>query len=331
MNTLGGEPEDVAKIANDIAKGNLAIPLDRSKAPPGSVMEAMHKMDLQLKSILTEVSTISQQVFSAAQELEICSSKSIRDLGTQQQETIQVAAAMNEMTATVAEVARNAQGASQATLDVDNEVKDGATLIIDAMNAINDISREAEASAQAVSILSVDSIEIGKVMEVIRNIAEQTNLLALNAAIEAARAGEQGRGFAVVADEVRTLASRTHASTQDIQAMVLRLQTGVANAVTIMEKGRAEALHTVEITGRTQGVLNSIKLSISQISNVNLQIATAAEEQSMVAEEIHRNIVNINQVTDVTVSAAHQVKHYGNELLETSRKLHTQISYFKLA
>ncbi len=330
VNKLGGEPEEVANIANEVAKGNLALRF-HSSVPRGSVMEAMQKMDMQLKNILTEVSKISEQVFVTAQELETSSNKSISDLGTQQQDTVQVAAAMNEMTATVAEVARNAQGASQATLNADNEVKDGALLIIDAIDAIHDLSREVEASAQAVSVLSVDSNEIGKVMEVIKNIAEQTNLLALNAAIEAARAGEQGRGFAVVADEVRTLASRTRASTQDIQAMIHRLQAGVSNAVTIMEKGRAEALQTVEITGKTQGILNNIKLSVSQISNVNLQIATAAEQQSMVAEEIHRNIISINHVTDSNVSAAHQVKHYGKEFLDTSQRLQQEISYFKLA
>ena len=330
LEQLGGEPQEVADIANEIAKGNLALVFKNDRPRTNSVMEAMQKMNVQLKNILTEVHAISDHVLLTAQELEHSSNKSIRDLGTQQQETVQVAAAMNEMTATAAEVARNAQGASRATMNADDEVRDGAAHVTEAMQAIKDLSREVEATSEAISVLSTDSTEIGKVMEVIRNIAAQTNLLALNAAIEAARAGEQGRGFAVVADEVRTLASRTHASTQDIQAMIDRLQSGVENAVSIMKKGRSEATQTVELTGKTQDVFSNIKLSISQLNSVNLQIATAAEEQTMVAEEIHRNIVNINQVTELTVSAAHQAKHYGKELLESSRKLQSQISYFKI-
>jgi methyl-accepting chemotaxis protein len=331
MSRLGGEPEDVARIANEVASGNLAINLGKFNLPQGSIMEAMQKMDMRLKTIINEVSNISNLILTSAQELDISSENSIHALGTQQQDTVQVATAMHEMTATVAEVARNAQDASRSTIDADGEVRDGAVLILDTMHAVNDLSREVEASAQAISSLSADSIEIGKVMEVIRNIADQTNLLALNAAIEAARAGEQGRGFAVVADEVRTLASRTRASTQDIQVMVNRLQSGVANAVTIMEKGRAEASRAVEITSKTQNVLNRIELSVSHISNLNLQIATAAEEQSMVAEEIHRSVVSINQVTDLTADTAYRVKHYGKELLETSEKLHKQMRFFKLA
>lgn len=328
---LGGEPQEVSDIANEIASGNLSLNFKHQQPLRGSVVEAMQKMDVQLKNIISEVRNISDNVLVTAQELELSSDKTIRDLSDQQQETVQVAAAMNEMTATVAEVAKNAQGASQATMETDIEVSDGAALVLEAMHAINDVSREVEASAEAISILAADSIEIGKVMDVIRNIAEQTNLLALNAAIEAARAGEQGRGFAVVADEVRTLASRTRASTQDIQTMITRLQTGVANAVSIMEKGRTEAAQTVELTAKTQSVLGNIKTSVSHMSDVNLQIATAAEEQTMVAEEIHRNIININQITDLTVAAAHQVKYYGKDLLESSRKLQLQMNYFKLS
>lgn len=325
---LGGEPTYAVHIANEIAQGNLAVKINH--APEGSLINAMKKMSQELIKIITSVQSSSENILESSLNLEQMSSKSISDLANQQHETELVASAMHEMSATVTEVARNAQGASAGTMNADSEVTDGNNLVNNAIHAIHDLSKEVEDTSAAIASLANDSQEIGKVLEVIRNIASQTNLLALNAAIEAARAGEQGRGFAVVADEVRTLAGRTQASTESIQDMILRLQTGVANAVETMERSRVQARQTVELAGKTQSALTSIKSSISQISDVNMQIAAATEEQTMVAEEIHRNVVNISKVTDLSVGTAEQVKKCSQGLVSTSETLREQVRHFIL-
>lgn len=325
---LGGEPAYAVNIANEIAQGNLAVRIN--DAPEGSLINAMKKMSQELIKIITSVQSSSENILESSLTLEQMSSKSISELANQQHETELVASAMHEMSATVTEVARNAQGASAGTVSADSEATDGNNLVNDAIHAIHDLSKEVEDTSAAIASLANDSQEIGKVLEVIRNIASQTNLLALNAAIEAARAGEQGRGFAVVADEVRTLAGRTQASTESIQDMILRLQTGVSNAVETMERSRIQARQTVDLAGKTQSALASIKSSISQISDVNMQIAAATEEQTMVAEEIHRNVVNISKVTDLSVGTAEQVKRCSQGLVATSETLREQVSHFIL-
>ena len=331
LTQLGGEPTDAANIAREIAGGNLTIDTSRWKARDGSIISALTQMLKQLQLSIASVQTVSNHLNQTSLELSASSQKTIRDLRLQQEETEQVSAAMNQMTATVTDVARNTQSAAQASHTADNEFTDGNHLVSQSLQSILDLSHEVDHTADSITQLAKDSNEIGKVMEVIRGIAEQTNLLALNAAIEAARAGEQGRGFAVVADEVRTLASRTHASTQEIQGMIERLQNGVANAVKAMDKGRQEAQQTVSYAEKTKGVLSKIKSSVSTINGMNMQIAAAAEEQTMVADEINKNIVNISQVTQLTVTTVNQVEKYSEELLKSAQDLKARISYFKLA
>lgn len=326
---LGAEPEIAARLAQDISRGELNTRLRESDTPPGSIMSAMVQMTAQLQSIVSGIKVTSDQLKNTSQQLATSSEKTIRELRVQKEETEQVATAMNEMTATVSEVARNAQFASEAAKAVDHRVDEGGALVNNSVKSVLDLHHEIEETAQVISLLSQESKEIGKVLDVIRSIAEQTNLLALNAAIEAARAGEQGRGFAVVADEVRTLASRTHVSTEEIRGMIERLQTGVANAVTTMEKSRTEAQSTVSFTKDTEAILGVIKNSVSDVNGLNLQIATAAEQQSHVAEEINRNVIKINEVTDITVTAISQVERCSGELMDVSADLQKKIAYFK--
>lgn len=329
LSCLGGEPDAVAVTVQAIARGDLSLKIDDRHARDGSIVKEMNQMCRQLNSVIGDVGAVSNELHKTSEQLTQNSQRTIVELQAQHQQTEQAATAMHEMTATIAEVARNAQNAAQASHAADNEVADGNKLVDTALRSILGLTNEVEEAAKVITQLASDSTEIGKILEVIRSIAEQTNLLALNAAIEAARAGEQGRGFAVVADEVRTLASRTHSSTQEIQAMINRLQSGVANAVTVMGKSRSEAQETVIYAEKIQTVLKSIQMSVSDINGMNLQIATAAEEQTMVADEIHRNITGINEVTDSTERSVTEFGQNSRELAEFAAQLKAKISYFK--
>ncbi|MGV8834767.1 methyl-accepting chemotaxis protein [Cellvibrio sp.] len=326
---IGGEPDEVALTVQKVADGWLVVNLAH-QPPANSIMHAVLDMSKKLQETVYEIRRASTELEEASHELAESSRRTAEELDIQQQQTQQVAAAMNEMTATVAEVALNAQNASTATRAADEQTTVGEAAVLRSIQAVLDLSNEVEQTSGVITQLAMDSSEIGKVLEVIRSIAEQTNLLALNAAIEAARAGEQGRGFAVVADEVRTLASRTHSSTQEIQAMISKIQNGISNAVNVMETSRGEAAETVGYVKRTQQILADIKQSVSQINGMNLQIATAAEEQSMVAEDINRSVVSINNVTDVAVSAIGQVENYAQTLAAVSQHLHQRVNFFKL-
>lgn len=326
---LGAEPDVAVKLARDISQGHLNTAMRETDMPAGSITAAILQMATQLKLIVQGIQDASNQLGVTSLELARSSEKSIRELKIQKEESESVATAMNEMAATVNEVAKNSQFAAQATQATDRQVSEGGQLIENSVKSILDLHKDIEHTATVISQLAVESKEIGQVMEVIRGIAEQTNLLALNAAIEAARAGEQGRGFAVVADEVRTLAGRTHRSTEEIRSMIERLQQGVTNAVDTMEKSRGGAQTTVTFARETEAVLSAIKTSVSEVNDLNLQIATAAEEQSQVAEEINKNVIRINEVTDLTVSTMAQVERCSDELKTGSADLQQKISFFK--
>lgn len=329
LSHLGAEPLELSLNIKKIADGNLSVKIKDEDAREGSIVKEINKMSGQLNLVINDVGEVSSNLTTTADYLLTSSEKTMRELHNQQQQTEQVAAAMHEMSATIVEVARNAQNVAENSLMAEREVNDGDKIVSTTLQSIMSLAKDVENASAVISKLESDSGEIGKILEVIRGIAEQTNLLALNAAIEAARAGEQGRGFAVVADEVRTLASRTHSSTQEIQSMIQRLQQGVYNAVTVMEKSRTNSHETVGFANKTQNILQSIKKSVSEINGKNIQIATATEEQTMVAEEMHRNITDISRVTELTVASINDVERSSRKLTEYSSQLKSKIAFFK--
>ena len=291
--------------------------------------------ELVLKMRSSELRAIVGRILDSGTNLE----KSIEHLtdtikvtsdrvNAQQSETDQVATAMNEMSATVQDVARNTAHAASATLEAQQSAKSGQAVVNDTIASIRDVATSVAHASVVINQLHTNADNITKVVDVIRGIAEQTNLLALNAAIEAARAGEQGRGFAVVADEVRTLAQRTQKSTKEINDMVARLQTESGQAVTAMEAGRKKADACVNQATEAGNMLGKITDAVSIVNDVNTQIATAAEEQSAVAEEINRNVVKISELARDTSNTANQASKISQQLNDEAARQKKLVSQF---
>jgi len=322
----------IIATVNDIAGGNLAVRIEEATTQDetGQLQTATRDMAKGLHGLVSEVTGSTAQLSAAAEEMSVITEQSRRGMQQQQSEIDQIATAMHEMATTVQEVARNAAAAADAAHKADDEAKSGQRVVTQTVEAIDAVAHEVEAAAEVIHKLDADSTSIGTVLDVIRGIAEQTNLLALNAAIEAARAGEQGRGFAVVADEVRTLATRTQESTQEIRKMIERLQSGAKNAVLVMEQGRSKAQVSVQQAARAGTSLDTIASAVGAISDMNAQIASAAEEQGAVAEEINRNIVNISQIANQTASGAEQTATASAELARLAARLQSVVSKFKV-
>lgn len=324
--------QTVARL-NDIASGGgdltqrLAVGGGRELAELGSAFNGF--ID-KIRELVQQVAAATAQLAAAAEHLSATSTETSSQVQRQQSETDQVATAMNEMAATVQDVARSASEAARSAQQTDEEANAGRLVVQQTVDSIQVLAAEIEDAAGVIMRLSADSEEIGKVLDVIRGIAEQTNLLALNAAIEAARAGEQGRGFAVVADEVRTLASRTQASTQEIQQMIERLQGNAGSAVDAMEKGRTRARDSVAHASRAGESLHAITEAITTISDMNTQIASAAEQQSAVAEEINRNVANISSAVDETARGASQLSGSSEDLARLALELQGRVTQFRV-
>ncbi len=313
------------------AQGDLSIDIE----PEGlrdinTLGQSLAELVDALRDQVTEINNHSHSLSNNASELSIITQETSLGVQQQQSQTEEVATAINEMSATVQEVARNAQSAAEAARQADEKSQLGRGIVSTTISAINTLARDIEKAGAVIQDLQNESQSIGTVIDVIRGIAEQTNLLALNAAIEAARAGEQGRGFAVVADEVRTLASRTQQSTQDIQDMVQRLQQDAEKAVTVMENSRNQADTTVSQAARADEALNDITKSVANISDMNTQIASASEEQSAVAEEINRNITKIRDIADRTADGADQTAKASESMAGLAGQMQAVVGKFKL-
>ena len=317
--------------AQRIAKGDLTQNIvSTGRDESGQLLSALDDMQNSLKGTIQQIASASDQLASAAEELNAVTETSSRDLVRQNDEIQQAATAVTEMTAAVEEVARNAVSTSEASRSTSQEASNGRNKARDAVTAINSATTEIAASTTMVEDLAVQVRDIGKVLDVIRGIAEQTNLLALNAAIEAARAGEQGRGFAVVADEVRALAARTQASTGEIEGMINSVQTSADQAVKAMGKSQSLVNDTQSLAQATGQALEVIAEGISQINDRNMVIASASEEQANVAREVDRNLVNIQDLSTQTAAGAHQSNASTQDLSNLAVSFNTLVSRFKL-
>ncbi len=312
-------------------EGDLTARLDSSGKDELSVLSiAFNRYTEKIQGIIRQVKDTTGALTASANELNSISTETNSSMMQQRSETQQAATAVTEMASTVQEIAKSSEAAALSASEADKEAVAGKVIVGQAAETINKLAAEVEQSAQVINRLENDSDAIGSVLDVIRGIAEQTNLLALNAAIEAARAGEQGRGFAVVADEVRTLASRTQQSTQEIQEMIERLQTGSREAVEVMNSSRTTTQQTVEKASEAADSLNKIAAAAAVISDMNRQIASAAEEQSAVAQEIDRNIVQISDLAEHGAEHTTKVSDASERLSDMSSGLEQLVHQFKV-
>lgn len=318
-------------LIEEISDGNLTrrIPVE-SGDEIGEMSNNFNNFTEKLQDTIRQISDSTTQLAKSAGKLATVTEQTSSGINNQQIETEQVATAINQMSSTVKEVAQSAAQASMAASEADNEAKSGRQVVNDTIKSIENVANEINESASVIAQLRTDSENIGTVLDVIKGIAEQTNLLALNAAIEAARAGEQGRGFAVVADEVRTLAQRTQESTTEIESLIVSLQNGTQRSVTVMEQSRTKVSKSVEQAQTAGDSLASITKAVDTILEMNTHIASAAEEQNSVAAGINSSVHSIQQITDQTALGAKQTADSSIELATLGTHLQDAIKQFKI-
>ncbi|SDJ27984.1 methyl-accepting chemotaxis sensory transducer with Cache sensor [Ferrimonas sediminum] len=326
LKTINDAMEDIAS-----GDGDLTQTMDTdTDAEFASLAGSFNGFSSKLRAMISKVKLLAETISEGTRITAEGSKQSTQAMARQLEELEQLATAMNEMASTSMEVARNAQGASAAVQEADNSVEEGVTTVDRTASAIEELSGQIDHAVEVVREVSNATSNIESILAVINDIADQTNLLALNAAIEAARAGEQGRGFAVVADEVRTLASRTQQSTSEIREMIDQLAAGSRSAVTVMGQSKKVAATTVEISETSSQALQRIRDAIKRITDMNLQIASAAEEQSLVAEDINKSTLNIKELSQQVSEAARDSSMAMTEQLETVNQQDQLLNQFKV-
>ncbi|UZT80482.1 methyl-accepting chemotaxis protein [Ectopseudomonas chengduensis] len=311
--------------------GDLRVRLDvMSKDELGKLSHTFNRFLDKLQPLIKEVGRVTGEVADSAQSLAGMAAANDRLISSEHAAVDQVSTAATEMSVAVHEVARNAQNAADAARHAEVQSREGAQVVGATIHSIRQLAQEVESASDTIQTLEQETANIGAVLAVIKGIAEQTNLLALNAAIEAARAGEQGRGFAVVADEVRALAARTQESTKDIQQMIERLQAGVQNAVKATHSGSARARQSVEQAAGVDQALSVTGDSVQRINDMAAQIATACEEQSSVTEEIARNISDIRDLSNEAAQTSEQSTRASQHLSELSHRLAQLVGRFRV-
>lgn len=321
---------NLQEASSAMANGDLQIEVNNPGADElAQIGHTFNSMARSIRQSMQQVASATGQLAAASEETSAISVQTGSGVRQQQAETDQVATAMQEMTTTVMEVARNASGAAAAAHEADRQAREGREVLAQSIQAIELLAEEVERASGVIEQLEQDSDAISGVLTVIRAIADQTNLLALNAAIEAARAGEQGRGFAVVADEVRTLASRTQDSTSEIQQMIEKLQAGAGQAVNVMQRSCEQARSGLTQVSTAGNRLQSITAAVTTINDMNTQIASAAEQQSAVADEINRNLISVSEIALQTSEAAQQSASTSEELARLASDLQQVVARFR--
>jgi methyl-accepting chemotaxis protein len=327
---IGGEPADIAKITETIANGDLTAKFENIEKATG-IYSSVANMSIKLRSLIGGIVTTGQGIVENAQKSSVISSETSESVQKQKEMTSQVARSINEMSGSLQSVVTHATNSAAAAEKAKDLAINGKEIVDSTITSIGNLSKKVDNSVDVIQSLAQKSNDIGSVVEVIRGISEQTNLLALNAAIEAARAGEQGRGFAVVADEVRGLAQRTRESTNEIQEMINMLQAGTAEAVSTMEHSRTETQGTVKRSMQTGEALDQILESIVDINDMSLQVAESVKEQSNIAGDINNNIVSIEQSAEQTARGASDSASATQSLVDLASELRRLVSGFKIS
>jgi methyl-accepting chemotaxis protein len=324
---------DIRSQLDNIAQGegDLTQRIDVAQDDDlGKLARSFNQVLENLQSMIASIQKLTTELGSGASDLSRSAAENSDGVSRQTDSISMVATAINEMQSAIEEVAGNASRASEVTRDAEEKGQNGGRIIRHSSEQVQQLSAQISKAVDVIRTLSEDSNNITSVLDVIRGIAEQTNLLALNAAIEAARAGEQGRGFAVVADEVRTLAKRTQESTEDIQQMITALQTGVADIVSVMETGSTQAAQAEELASNAETEIQAILEAMTTIADMNASVASATEEQTQVVEEINQNITEINDLAEESADRSKAIDGISNSLEGYARELENQTGKFKV-